>query len=72
MNALQIDCACVGNHDFDFGFPHLTKLIESTNFPWLLSNVIDGDTGKVPDPLKRFWITQRKGVRIGIIGLVEE
>ncbi|GFZ51509.1 hypothetical protein JCM24511_09276 [Saitozyma sp. JCM 24511] len=72
MNALKVDCACVGNHDFDFGFPHLTKLLESTTFPWLLSNIVDSSTGRTPAPLRRCWITERCGVRIGIIGLVEE
>lgn len=85
MNALKVDCACVGNHDFDFGqslfvycvelipgFPHLTKLIHSTTFPWLLSNIIDSTTGTVPKPLHRYWVTERCGVKIGIVGLVEE
>ncbi|KAK8843476.1 hypothetical protein IAR55_007135 [Kwoniella newhampshirensis] len=71
MNALQVDAACVGNHDFDFGYPHLTKLLESTTFPWLLSNIIDENTGRQPEPLRRYWITERCGVKIGVIGLVE-
>ena len=83
MNALRVDCACVGNHDFDFGecispyvltpgFPHLTRLIHSTTFPWLLSNIVDTRTNAVPEPLKRYWRTERCGVKIGVIGLVEE
>ncbi|WWC73295.1 uncharacterized protein I206_107262 [Kwoniella pini CBS 10737] len=72
LNALELDVACVGNHDFDFGYPHLTKLIESTSFPWLLSNIIDERTGSVPDTLNRFWITERCGLKIGVIGLVEQ
>ncbi|OWZ73671.1 hypothetical protein AYX14_00816 [Cryptococcus neoformans] len=72
MNALKVDYACVGNHDFDFGFPHLTKLIESTSFPWLLSNIVDCNTGRQPEPLKRFIVTERCGVKIGLIGLVEK
>jgi 2',3'-cyclic-nucleotide 2'-phosphodiesterase (5'-nucleotidase family) len=54
------------------GFPHLTKLINSTTFPWLLSNIIDSDTNSVPEPLRRYWITERCGVKIGVVGLVEE
>ncbi|RXK38756.1 hypothetical protein M231_03932 [Tremella mesenterica] len=72
MNALGIDCACVGNHDFDFGYPHLTKLISSTSFPWLLSNIVDDKTGNTPAPLQKYWVTERCGVKIGIIGLVEQ
>ncbi|WWC64228.1 uncharacterized protein I303_106837 [Kwoniella dejecticola CBS 10117] len=72
LNALELDVACVGNHDFDFGYPHLTKLIESTTFPWLLSNIIDERTGTVPETLKKYWVTERRGVKIGVIGLVEQ
>jgi 2',3'-cyclic-nucleotide 2'-phosphodiesterase (5'-nucleotidase family) len=50
----------------------MTKLIGATHFPWLLSNVIDADTGKTPVPLQKYWVTERCGVRIGVIGLVEE
>ncbi|ORX38934.1 Metallo-dependent phosphatase-like protein [Kockovaella imperatae] len=71
LNALKIDCACVGNHDFDFGYPHLTKLISATTFPWLLSNIVDKTTGDVPKPLCKYWVTERCGVKIGLIGLVE-
>lgn len=50
----------------------MTKLVGDTNFPWLLSNVIDTKTGKTPAPLQRFVVVERCGVRIGIVGLVEE
>ena len=40
--------------------------------PWLLSNVIDRTTSKVPECLKEYEIFERGGVRIGVVGLVEE
>lgn len=40
LNRLQIDVACYGNHDFDFGESRLTELSMQTNFPWVLSNVV--------------------------------
>ncbi|KAG8826388.1 hypothetical protein FRC17_008269 [Serendipita sp. 399] len=72
MNALGIDCAVAGNHDFDWSAPHFLKLVKDSNYPWLLSNIIDSDTGKVPDGLHTFQVVERSGVRVGIIGLVEE
>ncbi|KAK4685256.1 hypothetical protein P7C73_g4898, partial [Tremellales sp. Uapishka_1] len=72
MNALKIDVACVGNHDFDFGYPHLTTLIASCNFPWLLSNIVDKTTNEQPTPFLKYWITERCGLKIGVVGLVEE
>lgn len=79
MNALKIDASCVGNHDFDFGYPHLMTLMGSCHFPWLLSNIVDVDstpssTGNYSPPggVNRFVVTERCGIRIGIIGLVEK
>ncbi|CAG8524516.1 10495_t:CDS:2 [Acaulospora colombiana] len=46
MNNLGIDAACFGNHDFDFGLPTLEELVGMTSFPWILSNVLDSESGK--------------------------
>lgn len=54
------------------GYPHMTKLVGDTNFPWLLSNVIDANTGGSPAPLKPYVVMERCGVRVGIVGLVEQ
>lgn len=50
----------------------MTKLIGGQDFPWLLSNVYNVNTGESPVPLRRFAVVERCGVRIGMIGLVEE
>ncbi|KAI0670630.1 Metallo-dependent phosphatase [Trametes maxima] len=72
MNAIGPDISLTGNHDFDFGYPHLSKLIQDTNFPWLLSNIIDTETSRVPEHLLEYYVFERSGVRIGVIGLVEK
>lgn len=41
VNALGIEVACLGNHEFDFGFTNAKNLIEQCNFPWICSNVTD-------------------------------
>ncbi|KAI3613606.1 flagellar associated protein [Moniliophthora roreri] len=71
MNHLAPDISLTGNHDFDFGYPHLSKLVQDTKFPWLLSNIIDSTTSKVPEHLHEFQVLERAGLKIGIIGLVE-
>jgi len=53
------------------GYPHLTRLLNATKFPWLLSNIVDDNTGKQPEKFLKYWITERCGVKIGVIGLVE-
>ncbi|KAJ7349288.1 Metallo-dependent phosphatase-like protein [Mycena albidolilacea] len=72
MNELNPDVSLAGNHDFDFGYPHLSKLIDATKFPWLLSNIVDTTTSEVPKGLREFQILERAGIRLGIIGLVEK
>ncbi|KAI0362720.1 Metallo-dependent phosphatase [Trametes cingulata] len=72
MNAIGPDISLTGNHDFDFGYPHLSKLIKDTSFPWLLSNIIDTETSRVPEGLLEFHVFERSGVRVGVIGLVEK
>ncbi|OAX31679.1 Metallo-dependent phosphatase [Rhizopogon vinicolor AM-OR11-026] len=72
LNALDIDVAVAGNHDFDYGYLHFCKLTKDSAFPWLLSNIIDENTGRVPTPLQEMQVVERGGVRIGLIGLVEK
>ncbi|KAK7023890.1 Trifunctional nucleotide phosphoesterase protein YfkN [Favolaschia claudopus] len=72
MNELRPDVSLTGNHDFDYGYPHLLKLMKATKFPWLLSNIVDTSTSKVPEGVQDFQIFERAGSRIGIIGLVEK
>ena len=72
LNACNIQCAVIGNHDFDFGVDNLVKLMAETNFPWLMSNVYDNFTG---EPLGGGLVTHSfewQGKKIGLVGLVEE
>ncbi|KAG6333825.1 hypothetical protein ID866_5257 [Astraeus odoratus] len=54
------------------GYPQLAKLVQETKFPWLMSNVIDEETNLPPEHLHQFEVIERAGMRIGVIGLVEE
>jgi len=69
MNYIGFAAACVGNHEFDWGQRILQRNINASKFPWLGANVIDIDSGKIFQPLKPYTIIERKGVKIGIIGL---
>ena len=37
-----------------------------------MSNIIDSTTSRVPEHLKEFEVLERNGIRVGIIGLVEQ
>ncbi|KPJ08087.1 Trifunctional nucleotide phosphoesterase protein YfkN [Papilio machaon] len=72
LNEIGTHCAVFGNHDFDFGLEVLSGLVAQCNFPWLMSNVIDNETGR---PLGDGRITHAlmcNGHKIGFIGLVEQ
>ncbi|RKP26244.1 Metallo-dependent phosphatase-like protein, partial [Syncephalis pseudoplumigaleata] len=71
INKLNIDVACYGNHDFDFGVASLEKLAGLCNFPWLLSNVFDSSTKAPLANGKEYVVVERAGIKIGVIGLVE-
>jgi 5'-nucleotidase len=69
LNAIGLDVAVFGNHEFDFGPGILAERVGESKFVWLASNVLDRRTGRVfggagPDRLMTF-----DGVRVGFLGL---
>ena len=53
------------NSFLDFGVDHLSSAIEASNFPWLLSNVVDSFTGNVLGDAVVTHIFERAGKRVG-------
>lgn len=72
LNSVGTDVAVFGNHDFDFGLEVLQKWVEKCNFPWLMSNVIDNETGRPLGNGKISHIVNHNGFRVGLMGLVEK
>ncbi|PGH49189.1 bifunctional UDP-sugar hydrolase/5'-nucleotidase [Streptomyces sp. Ru87] len=87
MNKLGLDVSGVGNHEFDEGRTELQRLqeggchpedgcaeegrvFEGADFPYLAANVTDEKTGE--PILAPYTIWERKGVRIGFIGVTLE
>lgn len=71
LNQCGVECACFGNHEFEFGVNHLYEFTQATHFPWLLSNVKDIRTMRPLADGKQHHIIERKDKKIGLIGLVE-
>jgi 5'-nucleotidase len=69
LNAIGLDVAVFGNHEFDFG-PHvLAERMGESKFVWIASNAVDRRTGLFfggawPDLLLTF-----DGVAVGFVGL---
>ena len=69
-NAVGLDFAVVGNHEFDFGDAVLLERIRESHFTWLASNVVDRRTRKPFGGLKPYVIREIGGVKVGFVGLV--
>ena len=69
-NAIGLDYATFGNHEFDFGPDVLRQRMQESKFGWIAANVIDTKTGKPFGGAEPFVIREFSGVKIGIFGLV--
>ena len=51
LNALGVDAANIGNHEFNYGLPFLRQAIAGANFPYVSANVTvdDGDGNPAND-----------------------
>jgi 2',3'-cyclic-nucleotide 2'-phosphodiesterase (5'-nucleotidase family) len=67
-NAWGLDATSYGNHEFDYGVDRLLEQQARANFPFLATNIIETETGNLPD-----WVTPSKvftvnGIQVGVIG----
>jgi len=69
-NAIGLDYATFGNHEFDFGPDVLRQRMAESKFKWLAANVVDKTTGKLFGGTPEFIIREFDGVKIGIFGIV--
>jgi 5'-nucleotidase / UDP-sugar diphosphatase len=69
-NAIGIDYAVFGNHEFDFGPDVLQQRMLESRFKWLGANVIDKRNKAPFAGTARYDIREFGGVKIGIMGLV--
>ena len=70
LNALELDVAAIGNHEFDWGVDSLKARMEESRFPWLAANVFYTDTGERPEWARPYTILEAGGIRIGIVGYI--
>ncbi len=68
-NAVGVQVAAVGNHEFDFGPDMFKQRVAQSAFPWLAAN-IQGADGKVFGGAKATTIIQAGDLKIGFFGLL--
>ncbi|MBI3079018.1 MAG: bifunctional metallophosphatase/5'-nucleotidase [Deltaproteobacteria bacterium] len=68
-NAVGLDIATFGNHEFDFGPEVLQQRMRESRFAWVSSNVRDAATGQPFGGARPWLLRTLSGVRVGIFGL---
>ena len=65
FNMLKVDYTTLGNHDFNYGYNHLKKLLLLQNYKTLALNLIDNDSNTIP-----FDIIKINGFNICFFGII--
>ncbi len=68
-DAVGVNAAAVGNHEFDFGLPVMKDRIAQAHYPILAANVFLKGTTTRPDWARPTAIIEAAGIKIGVIGL---
>ena len=59
FNKLNVKVSCLGNHDLDFGVLRMSELTSSTKpTKWLISNLIEKETGLPVGGLERWTVEE--------------
>lgn len=68
FDALGVDAAAIGNHEFDWTADTLRARIEQAGFPWLSANLFLKETGERPEWVEPVAWLERAGLSIAVIG----
>jgi 5'-nucleotidase len=69
LNAVGLDLATLGNHEFDFGDDVLIARMREAHWQWVVANVIDTRTGKPIGGAAPYVIKRFGALRVGFLGL---
>lgn len=69
LNAAGLDIATLGNHEFDFGPEMLLTRMGQAKFQWVVSNVVDRQTGRPVGGAVPFAVRTVGPLKVGILGL---
>jgi len=48
FNQMHVDICCLGNHEVDMGLSKGKELIDQTNCPWIITNLVEMSRGMKP------------------------
>ncbi len=70
LNAIGLELAIFGNHEFDFGAEVTRDRIRESRFTWISANVLDPGTGLPFGGAVPFVLREYGGVRVAFLGLL--
>ncbi|WP_423743373.1 5'-nucleotidase C-terminal domain-containing protein (plasmid) [Haladaptatus sp. SPP-AMP-3] len=70
LNLIGPDADTIGNHDLDYGADAFANASRASEFPWVVSNLVNETTEKTVEGTKRYEVVERGGVKVGIVGAV--
>jgi len=69
LNAAGLDLATLGNHEFDFGLDVLLRRMREAKWQWVVSNVVDAQTGQPLGGAAPYVVRTFGPLKVGFIGL---
>jgi 5'-nucleotidase len=69
LNAAGLDLATLGNHEFDFGLDMLRQRMAEARWQWVVSNVVDIETGRPVGGAAPYIVRTFGDLKVGFIGL---
>jgi 2',3'-cyclic-nucleotide 2'-phosphodiesterase (5'-nucleotidase family) len=72
VNLFGYDAMTLGNHEFDYGKVIMKNTLSRAAFPLLCANIVDRETGGLLDFVEPYVIIEKRGVKIGILGVTTE
>jgi 5'-nucleotidase len=69
LNAAGLDMATLGNHEFDFGSDVLIQRMREARWQWVVSNVVDTNTGRPVGDAAPYVVRTFGSLKVGFIGL---
>ena len=69
LNAVGLDFATFGNHEFDFGPDVLVERMRESKFTWLSANVLDRASSRPFGGARADAIVELGGLKVGVFGL---
>lgn len=70
LNRLGIAAAAIGEHDFDWSVDTLRRRMTESRYPWVAANVFDSSTGRRPDWIVPYRMTQVGTLKVAIVGYI--